>query len=653
MCLVRCSANRTTFSGNIRPIAVAIEPYLNFLRALPPLGYIGLLIVWFGIGDASKIWLLFLAAFPAITIATLSGVQDVKEAQVNAARALGASRVHVVSHVILPYRRPRLLRGPADEYGADDRLHHRHRNHRADPRSAHQIRGRMGDAVAGEGVMTHNRRNTLGAVLVLLVIALTTSGCIVESGRSEQSRAIGEKVSCPVKPDPGIRTTARIGYQEVTNGDLIVKDTSLLQACMPNAKITWSKFSSGGDVLQGFKARSLDIALLGSAPAARALSAPLDIDMKVVWIQDVIGKAESLVVHDPAIRTLDQLRGKKIAVPFASTSHFSLLTALNRAGITDQVTLMNTQPDAMLAAWGNGIDAAWVWDPVLSKLKANGHVIDDSGVTAEQGAPTFDLEGARSDFVAQNGPFLKYWTIAQNWAVNLLNTDKPKAPSTAETTTARRQALRIAGSRVRTEHGIDEHRDIPAHDPGRGCQHGVGAAGVPGRAVHRRIERGCPVSAPTTVAEPIVLDGVSKTYPSSDGEVIALSPTSLTIEPGEFVAVVGPSGCGKTTLLQILASPRRPGRPPWAAPPSTGRTPTAVWSFRRPRCTRGSACAAMSSSGRGPVARTGQPARSGRWQRWIWWGSRTSPTSGPTSCPAACSSAHRSRGCSSTIRALC
>jgi len=97
--------------GTVRPIAVAIEPYLNFLRALPPLGYIGLLIVWFGIGDASKIWLLFLAAFPAITIATLSGVQDVKEAQVNAARALGASRVHVVSHVILPASLPAVING--------------------------------------------------------------------------------------------------------------------------------------------------------------------------------------------------------------------------------------------------------------------------------------------------------------------------------------------------------------------------------------------------------------------------------------------------------------------------------------------------------------------------------------------------------------
>ena len=47
-------------------VGIVVEPYLNFLRALPPLGYIGLLIVWFGIGDTSKIWLLFLAAMPPI-----------------------------------------------------------------------------------------------------------------------------------------------------------------------------------------------------------------------------------------------------------------------------------------------------------------------------------------------------------------------------------------------------------------------------------------------------------------------------------------------------------------------------------------------------------------------------------------------------------
>ena len=58
-------------------VGTVLEPYLNFLRSLPPLAYIGLLIVWFGIGDTSKIWLLFLAAFPPITMATITGVRGV------------------------------------------------------------------------------------------------------------------------------------------------------------------------------------------------------------------------------------------------------------------------------------------------------------------------------------------------------------------------------------------------------------------------------------------------------------------------------------------------------------------------------------------------------------------------------------------------
>ncbi len=78
--------------STVKWIGIVTEPYLNFLRALPPLGYIGLLIVWFGIGDTSKVWLLFLAAFPPITMATISGVRGVREDQINAVLTLGASR---------------------------------------------------------------------------------------------------------------------------------------------------------------------------------------------------------------------------------------------------------------------------------------------------------------------------------------------------------------------------------------------------------------------------------------------------------------------------------------------------------------------------------------------------------------------------------
>jgi taurine transport system permease protein len=88
-----------------------LEPYLHFLRSLPPLAYIGLLIVWFGIGDSSKIWLLFLAAFPPITMATISGVRGIREDQLNAVRSLGASRLQTLSTVALPATLPEVLTG--------------------------------------------------------------------------------------------------------------------------------------------------------------------------------------------------------------------------------------------------------------------------------------------------------------------------------------------------------------------------------------------------------------------------------------------------------------------------------------------------------------------------------------------------------------
>ncbi|MFI1919240.1 ABC transporter ATP-binding protein [Nocardia sp. NPDC020380] len=50
----------------------------------------------------------------------------------------------------------------------------------------------------------------------------------------------------------------------------------------------------------------------------------------------------------------------------------------------------------------------------------------------------------------------------------------------------------------------------------------------------------------------VVLSEVSQTYATPTGDTVALSPTDLVIEPGEFVSIVGPSGCGKTTLLQLL-----------------------------------------------------------------------------------------------------
>lgn len=97
--------------GTVRWVGDLVGPYVDFLRSLPPLAYIGFLVAWFGIYDTSKVWLLFLAAFPPITLATINGVRGVRDDQLNAARSLGASGLQLTTQVVLPATLPDILSG--------------------------------------------------------------------------------------------------------------------------------------------------------------------------------------------------------------------------------------------------------------------------------------------------------------------------------------------------------------------------------------------------------------------------------------------------------------------------------------------------------------------------------------------------------------
>ena len=88
--------------------------------------------------------------------------------------------------------------------------------------------------------------------------------------------------------------TIHIAYQQVPNGDLIVKNQGWLEEAFgPDVNIEWSLFASGGDVNEAVIAGAVDIGLVGSSPASRGLST--GIEYTVPWIFDVIGAAESLV----------------------------------------------------------------------------------------------------------------------------------------------------------------------------------------------------------------------------------------------------------------------------------------------------------------------------------------------------------------------
>jgi taurine transport system permease protein len=97
--------------GTVGPLRSLFEPWITFLRTLPPLAYFSLLVIWLGINEEPKVTLLAVAAFPPVAVSTTTAVAAVPRSLVEAARALGASRRDVVRDVVLPSALPETLTG--------------------------------------------------------------------------------------------------------------------------------------------------------------------------------------------------------------------------------------------------------------------------------------------------------------------------------------------------------------------------------------------------------------------------------------------------------------------------------------------------------------------------------------------------------------
>jgi taurine transport system permease protein len=88
-----------------------IDPVIELYRPIPPLAYLPLIVIWFGIGELAKVIVIYLAAFAPIAIATAAGVRGVPPERINAARSFGASRRQLVALVVLPSALPDILTG--------------------------------------------------------------------------------------------------------------------------------------------------------------------------------------------------------------------------------------------------------------------------------------------------------------------------------------------------------------------------------------------------------------------------------------------------------------------------------------------------------------------------------------------------------------
>ncbi len=96
----------------IHPVIRGIfDPPIEFYRPIPPLAYLPLTIIWFGIDELQKIILIYLACFAPMALAARAGVRSVAIEQIHAAYSLGASRRQVIWHVIVPAALPEILTG--------------------------------------------------------------------------------------------------------------------------------------------------------------------------------------------------------------------------------------------------------------------------------------------------------------------------------------------------------------------------------------------------------------------------------------------------------------------------------------------------------------------------------------------------------------
>ena len=101
-----------------RIVRGALDPLIEFYRPIPPLAYLPLMVIWFGIGELSKILLIYLTIFAPLAIATASGAGRVAKSRLQAAASLGATRFQLLRHVVLPSALPDILTGVRISLGA-------------------------------------------------------------------------------------------------------------------------------------------------------------------------------------------------------------------------------------------------------------------------------------------------------------------------------------------------------------------------------------------------------------------------------------------------------------------------------------------------------------------------------------------------------
>ena len=434
-------------AGASKTFYAVISPFIEFYRAIPPLAYYTLIVLWLGIGESSKDVLLFLSGFAPFFIAVVFAVQNVDQVRINAARSLGAGSWRVFTTVVLRACLPDILTALRAAVGIT---------------YATLVAAEMVAATSGLGWLVldaskYLRNDVVYAGVILMgIIAIALNEFIqllirlVTPWRDHGRRAVlaaaaaviaavlagvvivGALPSAPAGQERAVAAGApkeiRIGYFQSPNGELLAKGEGLLEKAFPGTKITYVEFDNGRDVNTAMAGGSLDLATIGTPPGTTGVINKLP--YKIYYLHDIIGTSEALVARrGSGITDVADLRGKRVATAFGSTSHFSLVSALHEAGLSENdLTLLDMSAPDIVAAWGRGeLDAAYIWQPAQEKLvSAGGQVVVTSKQLASEGAITGEFGIVSNDFLARYPDAVKTYIDVLDRAVRQYRAASPE-----------------------------------------------------------------------------------------------------------------------------------------------------------------------------------------------------------------------------------
>ncbi|MFO8064493.1 MAG: ABC transporter substrate-binding protein [Spirochaetota bacterium] len=260
--------------------------------------------------------------------------------------------------------------------------------------------------------MISSRHRLVLSLTAAAVIACVAATPVLASGSEEQD-ALDEVV---------------IGFQSIPNGEIVAKNLGWHEESF-EVPVRWVQFNSGSELNSAIAAGSVHLGLGGSSTTVAAIAQ--GVPAQVIWIYDIIGDNEALVVRDGAgIESVEDLEGRRVGVPFGATTHYHLLVALRLFDVDPStVTVMDLAPSDMRAAWQRGdIDAGFVWEPTLAAmLDMDGEVLISSREIAEEGFPTGDIGIVHERFGEQHPDVVVQYLRNQIRAVELIRDDPERA----------------------------------------------------------------------------------------------------------------------------------------------------------------------------------------------------------------------------------